>query len=81
MPIFITQGNYTGQSFKGLIAKPEDRSEEVGKLLAAAGGKLHSLYLTFGEYDFLLVAEAPNEKAMASALLAVGLPTSRRRSR
>jgi uncharacterized protein with GYD domain len=70
MPLFITQGNYTAQAFKGMIAKPEDRTQEVRKLVAGAGGKLHALYLTFGEYDFLLVAEAPDEKAMASALLA-----------
>jgi len=70
MPLFITQGNYTQQSFKGLIAKPEDRTREVAKLIAGVGGKLHAMYLTFGEYDFLLVAEAPDEKAMASALLA-----------
>jgi hypothetical protein len=35
-----------------------------------AGGRLLSYYLTFGEYDFLLVAEAPDESAMAAAVLA-----------
>jgi uncharacterized protein with GYD domain len=70
MPLFITQGNYTAQSFKGMVAKPEDRTKEVAKLFANAGGKLQALYFTFGEYDFLLIAEAPDEKTMAAALMA-----------
>ena len=69
MPIYISQGRYTRDAIKGMIAKPEDRSEAVGKLLNDVGGKLLSYYLTFGEYDFLLICEAPNEQAIASAVL------------
>jgi uncharacterized protein with GYD domain len=72
MPIYISQGRYTRDAIRGMTAKPEDRSRAAAKLLRDAGGKLLSHYLTFGEYDFLLVAEAPNEIAMASAVLAAG---------
>jgi uncharacterized protein with GYD domain len=71
MPIFISQGRYTREAVKGMTANPEDRTEEVKKLLAAVGATFHALYFTFGEYDFLLIAEAPNEKSMAAALIAV----------
>ena len=44
-----------------------------------AGAKLLAHYFTFGEYDFLSIAEAPNEEVMASALIAgrrrAGFPT------
>lgn len=70
MPIFISQGRYTQAAIKGMIARPEDRSKAVSRLVKDAGGRLLSYYLTFGEYDFLLVAEAPDEGAMASAVLA-----------
>src|SRR5262249_56782612 len=70
MPIFITRGNYTRDAISGMIAKPEDRTEAVSKLLAAVGGKLHGLYMTFGEYDFLLIGEAPNEQDVLAALIA-----------
>jgi uncharacterized protein with GYD domain len=70
VPIYISQGRYTRDAIKGMIAKPEDRSEAVGKLLRQAGGKLLSHYLTFGEYDFLVICEAPNEQVMASVVLA-----------
>jgi uncharacterized protein with GYD domain len=70
MPIFISQGRYTRDAIKGMIATPEDRSEAVSKLLKKAGGKLLAHYLTFGEYDFMVICEVPNEQAMASVVLA-----------
>jgi uncharacterized protein with GYD domain len=72
MPIYITQGRYTRDAIKGMIIKPEDRADAVGRLLSKAGGKLLSYYLTFGEYDFLCIGEAPSETQMASVLLAAG---------
>ncbi len=72
MPIFITQGRYTRDAIRGMIMKPEDRADAVSRLLSKAGGRLVGYYLTFGEYDFLAIAEAPSEMQMAAALLAVG---------
>lgn len=72
MPIFITQGRYTREAIKGMVVKPEDRADAVSRLFAKAGGRLIGHYLTFGEYDFLVIAEAPSEIQMAAVLLAVG---------
>jgi uncharacterized protein with GYD domain len=70
MPIFITQGRYTREAIKGMIVKPEDRAEALSRHLAKAGGRLIGHYLTFGEYDFLSIAEMPSETQMAAALIA-----------
>lgn len=70
MPIFITQGRYSQQAVKGMVVSPEDRANAVGRLLAKVGGKLIGYYLTFGEYDFLVLAEAPADTQMAAVLLA-----------
>jgi uncharacterized protein with GYD domain len=70
MAIYITQGRYTREAIKGMVVKPEDRADAVSRLLAKAGGRLIGYYLTFGEYDFLTIAEAPSETQMAAALLA-----------
>ena len=67
--IFITQGRFTAQAMAGMTAKPEDRAVVVGKLAKQTGGKLLDYYFTFGEYDFLLVMEGPDEKKMAAALV------------
>jgi uncharacterized protein with GYD domain len=70
MAIFITQGRYTSDAIKGMIANPENREKAVADLMKKAGGKLLALYFTFGEYDFLSISEAPSEEVMASALIA-----------
>ena len=72
MPIFITQGRYSQQGLKGLVSQPEDRAEAARQLFENAGGRLLNYYVTFGEYDFLTIAEAPDEMAMLSALAVVG---------
>ena len=72
MPIFITQGRYSQQGLKGLVAAPEDRQEPVKQLFESAGGRLISYYMTFGEYDFLIISEAPDERAMLSVLATAG---------
>ena len=67
MPIYITQGRYTREAIKGMIVKPEDRADAVARLLSKIGGRLLGYYLTLGEYDFLTIAEAPNDVQMTAA--------------
>jgi uncharacterized protein with GYD domain len=55
--IFITQGRYTQSAMKGMLAKPEDRSEQARGLFERAGAKMLAYYITLGEYDFLIIAE------------------------
>src|SRR5206468_12190476 len=69
MPIFITQGRYTREAIKGMIVKPEDRYEALSRHVARVGGRVMSYYMTFGEYDFLTVIEAPSETQIAAVLL------------
>ena len=63
MPLFITQGRWTREYIRGGLAKPEDRHAVVSRLIEQAGGKLVSLYITLGQYDFLVVSEMPDAKA------------------
>lgn len=70
MPLFITQGRYTQDAVRGMLAKPEDRAEAVGQMFAKSGGKLLAYYMTFGEYDFLIVSEGPIEGAAVSTIVA-----------
>lgn len=70
MPVFITQGRYTREAVRGMLDKPEDRADAVARLMSKVGGRLIGYYVTFGEYDFLAIADVPNETQMAAALLA-----------
>jgi len=69
MPLFLTRGNYTQSAIAGMMAKPEDRTQAISPILKSVGGTLHAMYNTLGEYDFLIVAEAPSERDMLSVLL------------
>jgi uncharacterized protein with GYD domain len=69
MPLFITQGRYSREAIGGMIAKPEDRSSTAAKLIEAAGGKMLAYYITFGEYDWLIVADLPSEKHAAAYIV------------
>ena len=70
MPIYITQGRYTREAIKGMIVKPEDRADAVSRAMSRVGGRLVGYYVTFGDYDFLTICEAPDETHMMAALLA-----------
>lgn len=70
MPTFITQGRYTPEAMRGLLKHPEDRSKKIEKLFAASGGKLLGYYMTFGDYDFLVISEGPSEGVATSTIAA-----------
>jgi uncharacterized protein with GYD domain len=73
MPLFITQGRFTREYIKGGLANPEDRHAAIAKLCEQAGGKLVSLHLTLGQYDFIIFSEMPDAKtASMLALVAAG---------
>lgn len=70
MPIYISQGRYTAAAIRAMTTKPEDRSQAVAEMLAVVGGRLIGWYLTLGRYDWLIIAEAPDERTLVSAVLA-----------
>jgi uncharacterized protein with GYD domain len=70
MTIYISRGRFTSDAVKGMVAKPENREEAVSKLCESVGGRLIGWYLTFGHHDWLAIAEFPDDKAAASAILA-----------
>jgi uncharacterized protein with GYD domain len=71
MPIYISRGCFTTDAIKGMMAKAENREEAVSNLFESVGGRLIGWYLTFGPHDWLVIGEFPDNKAAASAILAV----------
>jgi uncharacterized protein with GYD domain len=70
MPLYMTQFAYTSESWAALVDNPEDRSAPVREVVEAMGGRLIGWYLSFGEYDGLLIYEAPDEASAGAAILA-----------
>src|SRR5215471_8365749 len=69
MATFITQARFTKDGLNAMIAAPQDRAEVVGRLIAQVGGKLITCYLTSGDYDILLIFEAPSYEDTVPALI------------
>ena len=69
MTTFVTQARFTKDAFNGILATPEDRVELVERLIAQVGAKPIAHYLTSGEYDVLLIFEAPSYEAAVPALI------------
>ena len=70
MAVFVSLGRYSENAVKGMLAKPEDRTAAVTKLIEQAGGRLLAFYMLFGEYDWITVYEVPSGKEAAAAMLA-----------
>lgn len=74
MPLYMTQAGYTSEAWATLTQNPEDRSEVFGRLAESMGGRLVSFYNSFGEYDLLVIYEAPDESTAAAIVLAAVSP-------
>lgn len=70
MPLFITRGRFTPDALRGMLAKPEDREAAIRALIAQSEGKLLAYYMSFGEFDFLIVSEGPFDGVATSTLVA-----------
>ncbi|MEE9491566.1 MAG: GYD domain-containing protein [Dehalococcoidia bacterium] len=74
MAFYMTQFSYTADAWSALVKKPEDRSAPVKALMEKLGGKLLQFYCCFGEYDGLVIYEAPDDTTAATAVLAAIAP-------
>ena len=68
MPKYLIQASYSADGLKGLMKdKASGRKAAVEKLFASVGGKVESVYYCFGDYDVVLIADVPDDAAMAAA--------------
>lgn len=73
MPSFLVQVSYTSEAIAGLIKSPQNRAEVISRTVANLGGSLVGSWMSFGEYDVVLIVDMPdNSSAAALALAAYG---------
>ena len=73
MPLYMYQAAYTPESWAAQIKNPQNRVETMArKVCKAAGGKLVGGWLCFGDYDLVIIVDAPNNESMAAIALAAG---------
>jgi uncharacterized protein with GYD domain len=71
MPTYLMLTNLTAEGVRTLKNNP-DRVGEVNKEVEQMGGRVIAQYATLGQYDFVTVIEAPDEKAMAKISIELG---------
>jgi len=70
MPHYMVQAAYTPESWAAQVKNPQDRAEALRPIIERLGGKLLSMYLAFGEYDVVGLAEMPDNVSSAAFSMA-----------
>jgi uncharacterized protein with GYD domain len=72
MSYYMYQGAYTPESWAAQLKNPQNRLETVARAACeAVGGKYVGGWYCFGDYDFVMIADVPNNESMSAIALAV----------
>jgi uncharacterized protein with GYD domain len=71
MPLFMYQASYTAKSMAAQLKDPQDPVETIRPTLEDLGATMLVAGFPFGEYDLLIVYEAPDDMTAASVAMAV----------
>jgi uncharacterized protein with GYD domain len=81
MPKYLIQGSYSDQGLKGLLQEGgSKRREAAEQSIKELGGRLEAFYYAFGNDDFIVIADLPNN-VDASALSLTANATATVKSR
>ena len=71
MATYIFLVNYTQKGIEDIKESPE-RLDEAKKAFQAMGAEMKEFYLVAGQYDLVVVAEAPDDETIAKLALTIG---------
>jgi uncharacterized protein with GYD domain len=70
VPHYLLQAAYTPDAWAAQLKNPQDRSEAIRPAIERSGGKIECAYISFGEYDIVLVVEMPDNVSAAAFSIA-----------
>lgn len=71
MPLYMLQGAYTSEAWAAQVKNPASRVDAVRPAFEKLGGKIESSWMSFGEYDVVVVATFPDNVSAASISIAI----------
>ena len=74
MPLYMCQFAYTSAAWTSMTKNPQDRSKPVNELAQKLGSRVVGLYYYFGDYDGILLFEAPDEITANAVIVASMAP-------
>ena len=72
MPTYVTFAKWTDQGIRHVKEAPK-RLDAFEAAVKAAGGRLKDVYLVTGEYDLIVITEAPSDELVARLSLATAM--------
>jgi uncharacterized protein with GYD domain len=71
MPTYVLLVNYTDQGIRDVKDSPQrvDKTREIARRF---GAEVKDVYLTMGNYDFVIPVDAPDDGAIAKLALSLG---------
>ena len=70
MPLFLSQVAYNQEGWQALVSNPHDRRDAIRPVVEKLGGRIVNAYLSFGDYDFVLITELPDNASAAAIAIA-----------
>ncbi len=70
MPAYITLARWTQQGAEKIKESPA-RLDAFKQLIKAGGGEVKAFYMVTGQYDMVIISEAPNDEVLAKTTLAL----------
>ncbi|MGH7830047.1 MAG: GYD domain-containing protein [Candidatus Binatia bacterium] len=71
MPTYVALVNFTDQGIRN-VKQTTERAKAMSAAAAKLGIKVKDTYWTMGQYDAVLVADAPNDEAITTWTLSGG---------
>jgi uncharacterized protein with GYD domain len=71
MAQFLVQVAYSPEAWASLVKNPQNRIPAVSAVIKKLGGKLLQGWLSFGEYDTVVIMEMPDNVSAAAFAVAI----------
>ena len=72
MPTYMIQGSYGIEGLSAIVKEPQNRIQAIKPAIEKIGGKLINAYFCFGDYDFVLIVEMPDNISAVGISMAFG---------
>ena len=70
MPLFLSQVSYNETGWQALVSNPQNRLDAIRPVVDKLGGRIVNAYYAFGDYDFVLFGEFPDNVSVAALAIA-----------
>jgi len=71
MSHFLLQAAYTPEALQAMLHNPRDRTSALQAPVEKLGGKIQSVFLSFGDYDAVAILELPDNVSAAAIAMAI----------